>query len=323
MLSRVAECIYWMSRYLERAQHTARLVDVYRDITLDQAGERATARWLAIQEELELPPLPEGLEADPVELIRWLSFDRKNESSIAASIERARENARTVRELISSEMWESINRLYLEVRRVCAIASPPLDGGAGFYRHVMDGVYLFQGQAESTLSHNEGWHHMRLGQHIERAQLISSQLIVNFRLCERRNGDGPADHLDWIALMKSCLALEMYCKAYSPQFEPRLVAEFLLLNDSFPFSVRFSAERIKESLDELARLCAHGERRRVDALAGRLQSTLSYTHIDDVMHEGVAELLNRVRGLCCEIHDELFATYINYPIEAALQQQRQ
>lgn len=319
MLSRVADCLYWMSRYLERAQHTARLVDVYRDITLDQKGARALARWRLVNEELELPPLPDGAQEDPRELARWISYDLLNESSIASSVHRARENARSVRELISTEMWESINLLYHRVRQAGDGRVPAEDGGASYYKLVMDGVYLFHGHAQSTLSHNEGWQFVRLGQHIERAQMIARQLKVNFRLCSvaPSNGgpDGPADHLDWIALMKSCLALEMYCKAYSPQFEPALVAEFLLLDAKFPYSVRFCAEHIRESLDELAVQSLQPGSKRSQLLAGRLASMLSYAQVEEVMAEGIENLLARVALLCDAIHEALYAEYIHYAVE--------
>ena len=150
MLSRVAESLYWMSRYLERAEHTARLIDVQLNNMLDQAGGDTNLRWQRLLRGLHTP-LPEG-DVDAYSITQALTFDTSNDSSIVSSIAAARENARQVREQISSEMWEQLNRLFHAVRR----SSPEVWDARDFLQSIKEGAHLFQGITDSTMNHGEG-----------------------------------------------------------------------------------------------------------------------------------------------------------------------
>ena len=177
MLSRVAESLYWMSRYLERAEHTARLIDVHLAQMLDQTGEDTSMRWHRLLRSLRTP-LPEG-EIDAYSITHLLTFDASNTSSIVYCIEAARENARQVREQISSEMWEQLNRLFLRVKESSMekiwYAEPHR-----FLNNVKEGIYLFQGITDATLSHSEGWHFIRVGRFLERTTATAALLDTHF-----------------------------------------------------------------------------------------------------------------------------------------------
>ena len=179
MLSRVADSLYWMSRYLERAEHSARLVDVELQLWLDQSPEEGAGRWRFLLEALLAPGVQGAL--DPIKLVNTLVFSRTNASSIVSCIATARENLRHVREQCSSEMWEQLNRLYLEVMDAQPEEAWMLKSH-GFFRAVLEGAHLFQGITDSTMTHGEGWHFIRIGVLLERADYTSRILDVKYHI---------------------------------------------------------------------------------------------------------------------------------------------
>src|SRR5215210_6198332 len=174
MLSRVADSLYWMSRYLERAEHTARLVDVGLNLMLDQSPASAERRWGRLLESLNAPPQLVGL-SDPDRITQAMTFEMENETSIVACIASARENLRQVREQISSEMWEQLNRLFIHVKGA-SMEDIWNTGSHEFFRSVKEGAHLFQGITDATMNHGEGWHFMQVGRSIERASATATLL---------------------------------------------------------------------------------------------------------------------------------------------------
>src|SRR5271154_6039392 len=178
MLSRVADSLYWMSRYLERAEHTARLIDVDFQLRLDQSPEAGAGRWLRLLEASQIAP-PEDGKIDAATLTQLLTLDRTNPSSIISCVAAARENLRQVREQCSTEMWEQLNRLYLQVNSTISSEAWLLHSYV-FFRAVQEGAHLFQGVTDSTMSHGEGWQYIQLGRYVERtdslARLIGTYL---------------------------------------------------------------------------------------------------------------------------------------------------
>src|SRR5947208_3365298 len=156
MLSRVADSLYWMSRYLERAEHTARLIDVELQLRLDQSPEARAGRWLRLLQACQTLPPSEG-KLDSSTLTHVLTLEKTNASSILSCVAAARENLRQVREQCSTEMWEQLNRLYLQIVATPAGESRILHSQL-FFRGALDGAHLFQGVTDSTMSHGEGWH---------------------------------------------------------------------------------------------------------------------------------------------------------------------
>ena len=306
MLSRVADSLYWMARYIERGEHTARIIGVQLNLILDQTSLSADDRWKLILDSLGDPDLPNDAR-DPAALTHALLWDPSCGASITSSMNNARENCRQVRNHISSEMWEQLNRLYHMVRRHSADPrhSIPLE----FLLSVDEGIHLFHGIADSSMSHNEAWQFIQIGRFLERATNTSNLLDVHFRHRSHH-------HLEWIGLLRSCTAFEAYCRARTADVRPDWALEFLLLDDAFPHSVRFSVDRVREALATLEGPGELGER--LGRIVGRLQASLRFIDIDEVMDTGVRLKLEEIQQQCDQIHLAVQQTYIDYSIEEAL-----
>ncbi|NJN19690.1 MAG: alpha-E domain-containing protein [Oscillochloris sp.] len=316
MLSRVADNLFWMSRYLERAEHTARVLGVGLNQMLDQTGQLAAPRWARLLTALAIPPGEEM--GDPAVILRELVFNAENPASIVACIAMARENARQVREQISSEMWEQLNRLYLRVRKA-DFASIWAGDPAEFLQEVKEGAHLFQGVTDATMSHGEGWHFIEVGRYLERAVATSSLLDVYFHaLLEPIPGEPPLEYNDWVSLLKCCTSFETYCKTYTADVQHRCVAEFLLLNAESPRSVRFAADRLQHGLNAIAQATGGRPGGRVERLAGRLRASLDYAQVDEIMNESLHSYLESVQRQCGAIHMAIYQTYISYPVDTVL-----
>jgi len=317
MLSRVADSLYWMSRYLERAEHTARLIDVDHQLRLDQSPGSGSSRWVRLLDALQIP-VPAGAKIDSSTLAHMLTLDRTNPSSIVSCISAARENMRQVREQCSSEMWEQLNRLYLQV-----VGTPTGDisilHSQSFFRGALEGAHLVKGLTNATISHGEGWYYIRLGRYVERTHGLASLIGGYFaRLSDAGTQavDGE-EYLEWVGLLKSCAAFESYCKRYTADLKPLRVAEFLLLNADFPHSIRFSVDRVHECLQAIGELTGH-KGGLPSRLSGRLRANLSFSHIDEIMANGLQNYLDEVRSLCAQVHGAIHQIYFDYPVEAAM-----
>jgi uncharacterized alpha-E superfamily protein len=317
MLSRVAESLYWMARYLERAEHTARLIDVDFELRLDQSPEAASGRWWRLLEALQAPP-PEDGKIDSTTLTHILTLDKENSSSIISCVASARENLRQVREQCSSAMWEQLNRLYLQVNSTTASEAWLLHSYV-FFRAVRDGAHLFHGVTDSTMSHGEGWQYIQLGRYVERTDAVARLIGAYFSRLPYTVDQvvESEEYLEWVGLLKSCTAFEAYCKRYTAELRPLRVAEFLLLNPEFPHSVRFSVDKVHGALQAIAELTdrkAEQPARR----AGRLSAALSFSQIDEVMASGANDYVENVRQQCNQAHTAIHQIYFDYPVESAL-----
>ncbi len=318
MLSRVAESLYWLSRHLERAEHTARLIDVHLNSMLDQAGGDEHLRWQRLLRSLRTSP-PAG-EIDAYSITRLLTFDEGNTSSIVYCIAAARENARQVRERISSEMWEQLNRLFLQVKQASMEqiwhAEPHK-----FLNSVKEGIYLFQGITDATMSHSEGWHFIRVGRFLERTTATAALLDTHFSVFltgQSAYDNEPLDYLGWVELLRSCASFEAYCKVYTAAIRPAHIAEFLLLNPELPRSIRFSCAMMQAALQAISKATSTRSTGRAERLAGRLRATLDYDQIEDILSANMHEYLENIQRQCALIHNGIYQTYIAYPIEVAL-----
>ena len=316
MLSRVADCLYWMSRYLERAEHTARLIDADLQLGLDQSPLAGSERWRRLFEALQVPESLIGT-LDSVSVTHTLTLNRSNPSSIFCCVAAARDSLRHVREQCSSKMWENLNRLYLQTIDIPQTETSILQSGE-FFRSVQEGGHLFQGITDSTMTHGEGWQYIQLGRFVERMETVAALVGTHFKRLSQppdQSVDG-AEYLEWVGLLKSCDAFEAYCKAYSAELRPQRVAEFLLLTLAFPHSLRFSAEMIHTAL----RLAGDLTKRDAELpirLAGRLRATLSLTPIEEIVAEGVDGYLNTVRSQCGQVHAAVHQIYFDYPVESS------
>lgn len=321
MLARVADSLYWMSRYLERAEHTARLLDVHLNLVPDQSPLASTDRRARLLASLWVPAPPGGAQSD-YQLLDLVTFDQTNSNSIMACIAAGRENARQVREQVSTEMWQQINELYLFIRnsRLDDIWN---DRPSAFLDALKQGVHLFQGITDSTLSHGQGWQFIQMGRYIERA-IAGTNLLKEETRVLNLNRDATVatvatdQYTNWLGLLKCCTAFEAYCKVYTAHLEPRRVVEYLLLDPEFPHSVCFSVRGIQAALDAIAASTDTHRGARVYRLAGRLRALIDYGQVDEIVDTGLTDYLAEIEDLCGQIHAALYQMYITYPIEDKL-----
>lgn len=307
-----------MGRYVERAEHTARLLSVHLTLMLDQYPSTAQLRWqrmvnaLFLEDE-DVPSL------DPEALARALTTDDLYPASIRACISNARENARQIRDRISTEMWEQLNILYFQSKDT-NIAGAWHDASTEFLERIDVGTHLFEGTARSTISHDEGFHFMELGRYIERAMMTIS-LLDSYREFYQTITDEelrPGSDLDLVALLKCATAFEAYCRTHTADLRKRRILDFLLLNADFPHSVRFSVDRIAESLQAIGSHYPNRDTGVTDRLAGRLRAELSYSDIDEIFESGIDTYLAGIRSQCERIHGATYDVFIHYPIEREL-----
>jgi uncharacterized alpha-E superfamily protein len=311
LLSRVADSLYWISRYLERAEHTARVVDVAVDLGLGRASPRDGAiprlyRSLGMQNE------DSGAGAEAA------FFEPAHRDSVIACITSARDNARQVREEISSEMWQQLNGLFLRLKQMRGDGSRAARTHA-VSRTVVEGVHLFQGVTDATMAHGEGWQYLQVGRFLERAG-ATARLIDEFLAHGADPADRPVplDQTDLVALLRSCSALEAYCRHYTADVRPERVTEFLLLDADFPRSVRFAAGAAESALRVLARLSGRRAGGDAERLAGRLHASLDYGRVDEILNNNPHAYLMDISRQCAQVHAALYQTYVSYSIETAL-----
>jgi uncharacterized alpha-E superfamily protein len=309
MLSRVADSLYWMSRYFERADNASRVLKATYGLILNPAKFSTEERWFHAVS--SLAPGAASNNVDPQRALFLLVADPEGSFSIVKCISGARENARQVREEISSEMWEHLNRLYHDVTSF--ELQPDDDAGAmRVVSLVREGSYRFNGISAATMNHDEAWHFIQLGKYIERACNLCVMLDAYFVI-----GKHP-DDLDWVGLLSSCAAFEAYCKACTAELKPERIANFLLLKPEFPYSVRYSVDRMHEALAAIGNLSLSRRTEKVERLIGRLRSMVTYVQIGEIIG-GLHKYLAAIIAQCRELHAAVHELYIEYPIEVAFQ----
>ncbi|TVQ61523.1 MAG: alpha-E domain-containing protein [Phycisphaerales bacterium] len=312
MLSRVANSIFWMARYVERAENVARFIDVNLHLMLDLDIESAS-QWRPLvhttgDEEAFIERYGEDWSQDAV--LRFLVFDTTNPNSIVSCVRAARENARAVRQSISSEMWELANRFHLMMRHAGGgdrLVENPHD----FLTEIKMASHLFVGLTETTMSHNEAWNWARMGRLIERAEKTSRIVDVKyyFVLPNVEYVGMPYDNLHWAALLKSATAYEMYRKRYR-RIAPEWVAEFLILDRDFPRSVRHCLVKAEESLRAISGSPPGAYLNTAELRLGRLRSDFEFARINDVISGGLHEFLDDAQSRINKVGDAIFDTFI-------------
>jgi len=321
MLSRVADSLYWMSRYIERAEHSTRLLDVNLNLMLDESATSADRRWQRMLHALGNPKSVVW-SGDPYALTHSLLFDTGNKASILSCIIAARENSRHVREQISTEQWHRINSLYLQVTRpelqLAALASS--EQPTEFLQQVMEAVHQFQGVSDSTMSHGEGWQFIQVGRYIERASataLLLEAYHADLWSQPDRIPEGN-EYLEWMGLLRSATAFEVYCKVYTADLTPDRILEFLLLDAEFPHSLRFAIDNLQHALETIEGESGRSRAEPLRRLSGRLQAMLSYSSVDEILTGDVVAYLRGIQIECCAIHQAIYNLYIDYSVQAAL-----
>ncbi|MBI3101399.1 MAG: alpha-E domain-containing protein [Burkholderiales bacterium] len=305
MLSRTADHLFWMSRYTERAENTARMLNVVHETALlPQSAERAQEGWLGMLSISELIPAYTvrhgAVTRDGV--LHFMVRDGNNPSSILSCLRAARENARAVRGALTSEVWETQNQTWLEVNRMLAEGAFERDPGQ-FFEWVKYRSHLSRGVTLGTMLQDEAFHFLRLGTFLERADNTARLLDVKFHAVESEfHGLAPAreheaDFYHWSAVLRSVSAFEVYRKVYRDAISPERVAELLILRRDMPRSLHAS---LREVVDNLAQV-SNGHSADTERRAGRLLADLQYGRIDEILatglHAFLTQFLDRVNDL--------------------------
>jgi uncharacterized alpha-E superfamily protein len=318
MLSRVADSLYWMSRYLERAENTVRLLDVTMSLMLDAGGAGAEGRWQRMVEALGKPA---GMEWDGnlEQIAQRLVFDQLDPASVIYCLSAARENARQVREEISSEQWQRLNRLFHQIHS--PHAQVQFDSNMNeLLSSLMDGIHLFQGVGDSTMIHGQGWQFIQLGRTLERAYATATLLeVYQAELLSAQDREHTGyQYLELVGLLRCCTAFEAYCQVYTADLTPDRILEFLVLNRDFPHAIRYCVDSARAAIQSIQ---TTGARRSPDELIagiGRLHAMLGYTTIGEILAGNTGTFLHNVREQCLRIHELIYRYYVHYSIQSAL-----
>jgi uncharacterized alpha-E superfamily protein len=310
MLSRVADSIYWMSRYIERAENVARFIDVNLHMMLDLPMGSAE-QWapLVITTGDDVPFTERYGTATQESVMQFLTFDRENPNSIISCLRAARENARSVREIISSEMWEQVNTFYLMVN-AAASGGRALESPYDFFSEIKKASHLFEGLTNSTMAHGEGWHFCRLGRLLERADKTSRILDVKYFILLPSAADvgTPFDDIQWAAVLRSTSAFEMYRKRHH-LLSPDRIVDFLLLDREFPRSVQYCLIKADESLHAISGTPIGTFRNPAEQHLGQLRAELAYAPVQEILAEGLHEFLDALQTKLNSVGDGIFATF--------------
>jgi uncharacterized alpha-E superfamily protein len=311
MLSRVADSIYWLNRYVERAENVARFIEVNLNLLLDSPAG-VTQQWEPlILTTGDLPLFQQRYgEATAENVMRFLTFDRHYPNSILSCLSAARENARSVREIISSEMWQQLNAFYFMVKEAAEAETTP--EWQDFFTEVKMSSHLFAGIMDATMTHGEGWHFGQIGRLLERADKTARILDVKYfiLLPSAKDVGSTLDELQWMALLKSASAYEMYRKRQRHRISPTAVAEFLILDREFPRSIQFCVLQAERSLHLITGTPTGTWSNPVERAVGRLRSELGYLTIDDIIEAGLHEFLDKIQRQLNDIGDKVFSTFV-------------
>ncbi len=301
MLSRTADHLYWMARYTERAENLARMLEVnYRNSLLPQDPETIEQGWAATLTIIGLLDayLARYGSVSSSNAMAFMAFDRDNPMSIYACLRAARENARAVRGTLTSEIWETVNATWLEMRVTNLRRSNDEEIGS-FFEWVKHRSHLTRGVIQGTMLCDEAWHFAWLGTYLECADSTARILDVKYHLLLPRgeHAGGAADYYQWSALLHSVSAFEIYRRVYRDLITPRRVAELLILREDMPRSLHRSISQVYAHLAAVKNAhSAETERR-----AGELHASLRFGQIDDVfeigLHEYLVQFLRRVRDV--------------------------
>ena len=311
MLSRVADSIYWMARYIERAENIARFVDINLHLNLDLPVD-ISSQWEPLvrvtgDEEWFWDHYKSANEEN---VIQFLTLDEAYPHSIVSCLRAARENARSVREIISSEMWEQINRLYLFVKDVVKTEGHP-ESHYNFLRRIKMSSCLFFGLMDSTMSHEEGWHFGKMGQLLERADKTSRIIDIKYFILLPSVDDvgTPFDNIQWSALLHSASAFEMYRKKWRT-IHHKHVANFLILDADFPRAIYHCLIHADKSLHAISGSPEGTFANAAEKAIGQLRSQLAYKHTDEIFNIGLHEFLDHIQLQLIQVGKDIYTTFI-------------
>jgi uncharacterized alpha-E superfamily protein len=312
MLSRVADSLYWINRNVERAENISRFVEVSEAMALDCPPGSAEP-WLPLIDASgdrklfdELYPV-----VTPEAVIHFLVREAENPSSVLNCIGNARENARQIREVMTTEMWEQINDIYWTLQEEAFWQQPPQEQ----LREIRRACQLFYGITDATLSRDLSWQFSRLGRLLERADKTTRILDVKYFLLlpSPEEVGGVLDELQWISLLRSAGAYQMFRQSSQQAIEPKAVAAFLLLDPIFPRSVRYCLERINETLRIIRGSSVPRPADDLECLIGLTLAHWSFTRIDELVATGLHEAIDNFQSDLNRLHELIEARYFIAP----------
>lgn len=314
MLSRVADSLYWMNRYIERAENIARIIDANFQMILDLpvGAEEQWQPLVTITGDHDLFA-EKDMEFSRDNVIHFLAFDQTNPNSIVSCLNAARENARSIREHISSEMWQVVNTFFLKTRDA-ALSGKDFNLSHEFLFDVMTSSQHFVGVTSGTMSHGEGWHFGRLGRMLERADQTSRILDVKYfiLLPSVAYVGTPYDNILWAALLRSISAFEMYRKRFGG-ISPEKIVDFLVLDRELPRAIHFCLIVAAESLWTISGTPRYTFRNLADKRLGRLLADLDFLQVEEILEGGLHEFLDGLQGRLNLIGDAVQETFFSVP----------
>lgn len=311
MLSRVANNIYWLGRYLERAENYARFIDVNFNLMQDLPVD-LKEQWkplVAATGDLDLYSSTYK-DFDSKQVLYFLTFDTNNPNSMYSAISSARENARIIRENLSKETWEKSNELYHMMQEGLEKKIWKKEDPRAFYEKIKNQILLIYGIADSSVARIEGWYFRQLGQYLERADKTSRILDVKYHILlpSKEEVGTPLDFLHWMALLKSVTSLNTYRRLYG-NIEPRNVVEFLVLNKYFPRSIYFCIREAEKCLHMISGNKEDGFKNKAERSIGELRSKLEFAEASEIIDFGLHEYLDNLQIKINEISNEINGNY--------------
>lgn len=312
MLSRVANAIYWMNRYLERAENYARFLDVNFNLSLELPPD-VSAQWKPLVLTTGSWELYESLykKIEKSNIIFFLGFDDKNPNSIYNSLRNVRENARSVRPDITKEVWEQINYLYYLVKDEKNKKRWQKKDPRDFFIEIKKGCQLLYGIFDATISRTDGWHFGKIGQLIERADKTSRVLDVKYHMLlpDNRSVGSPLDLIQWAALLKSVSAYDMYKKRFG-KLTVHGITEFLVLDKVFPRSMLRCLIHAEKSLQTITG-SPTGYSNNAERQLGLLKAQLEYADINEIFESGLHEYLDDFQAKLNIVSNAVFESFFS------------
>ncbi len=312
MLARHAENMFWTGRYIERAEDTARMLDVTYHGLLEATSFEARRAWrdLLVVLSLDAEFAAAGRELTAPGVSEFLVLDVDNPGSIVSSVARGRENLRSLREQVSTELWEAVNRFHLDLQ--ARDLRSDLEQPYRLVAMVKQRCQTLAGVAAETMPRDDGWRFLQIGWMLERAEMTCRLLDVRYGRTPVSSG---AYH-HWLGTLKSASASEAYRKAHRSSLDPTEVLEFLLLSRTFPRSVLFCLRRVEQELSRLG--TGDGRHTRPERLLGRLRADLEYTDLHETVGDDLHALLDRLQKGVRQVAESVALQYFRNSQEMAL-----
>jgi uncharacterized alpha-E superfamily protein len=320
MLARVADSMYWMARYIERAEHVARLSLENMSILTDMGDLSPKLRhdlWRALLACLHLDATPAAAdllaqndESLPHRVATYMTFDRANPNSLLSSITAARENARSIREQVSAEMWEHINSLYWSLVGDEAKAKFE-DSPQELFRSIINASMLFQGLTDETLSHGQGWLFCELAKHLERVDVTCR--IIGTKLDILREAEAyletPVRNIHYMSVLRSCGSIEAYRRLHLGEMDPLRIATFLVLERNFPRSIRYGVAHAYECIGRLRGTTGHEGADMAQRTLGKLNTQLEYAEPHELEGQALTTYLHNIQESTAVAAEGIAKTY--------------